>query len=137
VPSGGGEAVRITDNGGFVGFESMDGESLYYTKTDGNCVPLTVRSLSGGPERQVVDSVCFRAFVVTALGIYYIGGDSARGEYAVKLLDPVTGKSTDVYNIDSRFRLGQGFGISPDGNTILISAARTSGADLMLVEGFR
>jgi Tol biopolymer transport system component len=137
VPSGGGEAVRITDNGGSVSFESIDGESLYYTKTDGRCVPLFVRSLSGGPERQVVDSVCFRGFVVTAGGIYYVGGASSGREYAVRFFDPGISKSVDVYKIDSRFRLGQGLGISPDGKTILISAANNSGADLMLVEGFR
>jgi hypothetical protein len=81
--------------------------------------------------------VCVRGFVVTGRGIYYIGGDSAQREYAVQLLDPATGRSTVVYNIDRRLRLGQGLAISPDGKTMLISAASNSGADLMLVESFR
>jgi hypothetical protein len=52
----------------------------------------------------------------------------------VRFFDPAIGKSVDLYTIDSRFRLGQGLGISPDAKTILISAASNSGADLMLVE---
>jgi eukaryotic-like serine/threonine-protein kinase len=137
VPIEGGEPARMTDNGGYVAFESIDGESLYYTKTAGGCTPLFVRPVRGGPERQVADSVCARGFVVNDRGIYHISGNLSRREYVVQLLDPVTGKSTVLWKIDSRLYLNQGLAVSPDGKTILISASRSSGADLMLVEGFR
>ena len=136
VPSEGGEAIRVTDKGGFVAFESIDGESVYYVKPVGRCNPFFVRSLRGGPERQVADSVCVRGFVVTERGVYYISGDPARREYAVQLLDPVSGKSTVLWKIDTRLELSLGLAVSPDG-TILISGATHGGADLMLVEGFR
>ena len=35
IPSGGGKAIQVTDNGGFVAFESADGKDLVYTKHDG------------------------------------------------------------------------------------------------------
>ena len=74
VPATGGEPVRVTANGGYVAFESADGRSIYYTKTTAGCSPLFVRSLDGGPERQVIESVCWRGFVVTERGIYHLSG---------------------------------------------------------------
>ena len=51
----------MTDHGGVVGFESVDGKSLYYTKENDICgIPLFARSLAGGAERQVVDQICAR-----------------------------------------------------------------------------
>jgi hypothetical protein len=73
---------------------------------------------------------------VSERGIYFVSRNMASREYAVQLLDPVTGKSTVLWKI-SQLYLNQGLGVSPDGKTILISAATQSGADLMLVDGFR
>ena len=137
VPATGGEPVRLTANGGWVAFESADGRSIYYTKTPGACSPLFVRSLDGGPERQVIESVCWRGFVVTDRGIYHLSGNPNAREYAVQLLDPATGRSTLVGRIEGRLYLNLGLAVSPDGKTILFSASTQAGADLMLVENFR
>ena len=130
------EIYRLPAEGGYVAFESLDGESLYYTKATTGCTPLFIRSLRGGPERQVVDSVCLRSFVVSERGIYYIS-NPGNPDIVVQLLDPATGKSMVLWKGDRRLYLHQGLSVSPDGKTILISAATNAGADLMLVEGFR
>lgn len=36
IPSGGGHAVQARRDGGLVAFESLEGNALYYTKTDEN-----------------------------------------------------------------------------------------------------
>jgi Tol biopolymer transport system component len=116
-------------------FESADGESIYYTSGSG-CGPLFVRPLAGGPEKIVVEPVCYRAFAVTSSGIYYISGSTEDPRFTVRLLDPVTGKSTVLGESDGRY-LGQGLTVSPDGKTILLSASMQTGADLYLVDNFR
>jgi Tol biopolymer transport system component len=137
VQATGGEPVLVTDNGGFVAFESMDGNSVFYTKTAGGCTPLFVRPLAGGPERQVSDSVCLRGFVVTERGIYHLSGNLEERSFSIKLLDPNTGRSSVVKEIEGRPYLDQGLAVSPDGKTILYAASTQLRADLMLVDNFR
>jgi Tol biopolymer transport system component len=64
MPSQGGAAEQVTRAGGYVGRESADGKTLYFTKTSGDG-PLYARPLSGGDEKQVLDYVARRAFVVS------------------------------------------------------------------------
>lgn len=137
VPVTGGEPVRVTDNGGFVAFESMDGRSIYYTKTPAGCAPLYVRSLKGGPEREVASSVCLRGFTVTKQGIYYVTGNLDDRRYSIILLDPRRLTSVSVGEIEGRLDLSQGLAVSPDGKTVLFAASAQAGADLMLVENYR
>ncbi len=138
VPTAGGDPVRLTDAGGWVAFESMDGESVYYSKANLACTaPLFVRQISGGPERQVVDSVCGRGFAVTRSGIFYTSGPDRDGRVAVRLLDPATGGSREVARADGPFYGYVHLAVSPDMRTILLAASRTTQADLYLVENFR
>ena len=139
IPATGGEPVRVTANGGYVAFESADSRSIYYMKTPVGCSPLFVQSIDGGPERQAAEAACWRGFVVTERGIYYLSGSGGRGvrEHAVQLLDPATGSSTVIGKIEGRPYLNEGLTVSPDGKTILFSASTQAGADLMLVENFR
>ena len=134
VASGGGEAVRVTDNGGYVAFESIDGQSLYYTKTTGSLRYSC--DCCGRPRASGHHFVCFRGFVVSERGIYYIS-NPGHTDIAVQLLDPTTGKSTVLWKNDRRLYQYQGLGSHRTGKTILISAATNAGADLMLVERFR
>ena len=111
---------------------------MYYTKTPGGCTPLFWKSLRGGPEQRVADSVCTRSFAVTEKGIYYLSSAVSQGQQiSLQLLDPATGKSTTLWKSDTRLYLNQGVTVSPDGKTFLLSAETKAGADLMLVEGFR
>jgi dipeptidyl aminopeptidase/acylaminoacyl peptidase len=64
MPASGGEAVRVTHKGGFVGFESRDAKWVYYTKSD-TASSLWKAPVEGGEEKQVLESVAApRAFAV-------------------------------------------------------------------------
>jgi hypothetical protein len=134
MPASGGEAVLLTDAGGWMASESADGKSLFYTKQF-RCGPLFMRSLSGGPERQIVDAVC--GFTVTGHGIYYLNEPGRGSEVTVRLLDPVTGSSREVRKSHGPLYTFFGFGVSPDGRSMLLAASAQTGADLYLVENFR
>jgi Tol biopolymer transport system component len=69
VPFAGGPPEQVTANGGNTAFESADGKTLLYTKAVSS--PLFAQPLSGGPERQVLPWVSFKAFVPAEDGIYY------------------------------------------------------------------
>jgi len=137
VPFEGGEPVQITENGGWVSFESMDGKSLFYAKVNLACnVPLFLRSLSGGPERQIIDSTCGRGFAVTDRGIYYVtrAGDSAT---SIRLLDPATGLTRDVVRSAQGFDGTLQLAVPQGDKTLLFGASRATNSDLYLVENFR
>jgi Tol biopolymer transport system component len=108
VPVAGGGPVRLTDQGGWVAVESVDGQSIYYTKEYIECGPLFVRSLEG-EDRQ----------------------------FTIRLLDPATGQSRLVGRTEERLYLNLGLTVSPDGKAVLFAASTQTGADLMLVENFR
>src|SRR5262249_35422045 len=64
IPAGGGDAVQVTRLGGYNAFESKDGKTIYYTKSQSNVAPLWRVPAEGGEERQVIDSVALHAFTV-------------------------------------------------------------------------
>src|SRR6478736_4833703 len=73
VPAEGGEAVQITNQGGYVAFESPDGKFVYYTKKD---TPGIWRApAEGGKEIPVIDSFNLSDnanWEVVTDGIYFI-----------------------------------------------------------------
>jgi hypothetical protein len=83
----GGEAFQVTDNGGYVAFESFDGKVLFYLKPlSVNIGPLFARALSGGPEREIIDAVAYRQFYPVEDGIYYMGLGEKPGTYVLSVL---------------------------------------------------
>jgi Tol biopolymer transport system component len=71
LPAQGGTAEQMTSDGGYVALESADGKNLYYTKMGSySGEPLYARPLGGSEERQVVEQVAGRGFVVFEDGIY-------------------------------------------------------------------
>ena len=133
MPSSGGQAEQLTDNGGSTAFESVDGRTLYYTK--GMNTPLFARPLAGGPERQVLDVVGYsRDFAVFEDGIYY-GGRSEKDQTTIFFHDFSSAKSRLITRVEGG--VYQGFAVSPDRKTILFSTNTASGSDLMLIENFR
>jgi Tol biopolymer transport system component len=135
VPVGGGEAVQVTDQGGYVAFESGDGKNVYYTKVPASG-PLFVRPVTGGPETQVAERVVWRAFLPVPGGVYYIT-DPVGEPLATRLefFNEATGKTNTVFRIGRRTYLG--LGVSPDQKSFLISAYTQFGSDLMMIENFR
>jgi Tol biopolymer transport system component/predicted Ser/Thr protein kinase len=137
-PAAGGEDVQISRDGGFEAWESWDGKTLYYTKHTGTYTsPLFARSLAGGEERQVLESVFLLSFAVSKDGVYHVVRGSARGSFGfeIRFLDLATGKDKVLHRAD--LQPVQGLTVSPDGKTILYSAVAAANEDLMLVENFR
>jgi hypothetical protein len=154
MPADGGKAEQVTRNGGQTAFESADGKSLYFTKSDNGVEGLFSVPVGGGEERQVVrDAVPARGFVVVPDGVYYISPakpDLAdRGAFLVigyrrapeswkrceiRFYTCATGRSVVLGEIGGPISLG--LAVSPDRKTFLYSR-RADEADLFMVEGSR
>ncbi len=132
VPSAGGVAEQVTQEGGFVGHESADGTTLFYIKAGSS--PLFAKPLSGGAERQLLDWVSQRAFLPVDDGVYYIGRRS-NGQYPLRFFRFSSRTSQILTNIDGW--IGLGLSVSPDRTAILFAKTVKSGANLMMIENFR
>jgi Tol biopolymer transport system component len=131
MPAAGGEAQQITQKGANTALPSIDGETLYYSRS----LILYAVPVAGGDEKKVVDLGHNRVFAVTGHGIYYIGRRRSDGRYELCLLDPSTSKNRVIAVLDGP--IVQGLTVSPDGKTILYNRGKDSQSDLMLVENFR
>ncbi len=129
----GGEVSQVTNNGGYVAFESWDGNRLFYLK-DSNS-PLFERRLYGGPERRIIDSVFGRAFYPVKDGIYYFGPGEKPGVPALRFEDFASQRTQKLISIEQELSLG--LTVSPDRKTFLFGVSNPASSDLMLVDGFR
>jgi serine/threonine protein kinase len=132
VPMAGGQAQQITEDGGFLAFESVDGRTLFYTKAAGPS--LFARSSDGGPERKVLDSL-YENFTPVEDGIYYIGQPGPDRKYPIQFYEFATGASCLLTRVEGP--LDWGLSVSPDRKTILYSKSATTGSYLMMIENFR
>jgi Tol biopolymer transport system component len=134
APAQGGAAAQITQEGGYVALESADAKTLYYTKSSGGDGPLYARLLAGGGEKQILERVSSRGFVVFEDGIYYLVRTGQRN-YEIRFYVFATGHSRMVSAFEGRLNLG--LSVSPDRKTFLFTWVVSSGSDLMLIENFR
>ena len=136
MPSPGGVPTQVTDNGGYAfGGESWDGTIYYLKNLPIAAQPLYARSLAGGAERQVLDSVYGRSVHVVTDGIYHFAGADDQGAYPLQFFDFATGKNRVLARIDLSPSIG--LTVSPDRRTILYTAYKPINYDLVLVENFR
>jgi eukaryotic-like serine/threonine-protein kinase len=133
TPVAGGGEVQVTRNGGFVAFESADGNRLFYTKNDEHS-SLWTMPLPGGSEEQVADSVYERSFTVTENGVYYIPAPTS-GPMVIKFLDFATRKIRDAGRLEGP--TFEGLSVSPDGKYLLYTQTDGAGADLLTIDNFR
>jgi len=133
VPAAGGEAVRITRNGGGPAVESPDGKSIYYIKGDYYSGSLWRMPLNGGGETQVLPSVNLRTFALVKEGIYFISESKPDGKSSIEFLNLETGQIKSVIPVS---RPSVGLSLSPDGRSLLFTQGDEA-SDLMLVENFR
>jgi Tol biopolymer transport system component/DNA-binding winged helix-turn-helix (wHTH) protein len=134
------KAEQVTMAGGFAAFESWDGQTLYFTRTNAHKDgPVFAKSLVGGPERRVVESVYLWDFVPVDNGLYYIVRPDPQRHpdgFELRLLDFVTGQNA-VFNRFESLDMN-GLTVSPDRQTVVSSGLKVlSGSDLMLIENFR
>jgi Tol biopolymer transport system component/predicted Ser/Thr protein kinase len=142
MPAGGGDAVQMTTTGGAGAWESWDGQTLYYSRHDGNgpegfSSGVFARPVGGGPERQILPSIFRWDFFPAKDGIYYVALVESRRFNVLELrfLSFATGKSKVLTRFQAR--TSQGLSVSADGKTILYSGrAPGAGADLVLIQNF-
>jgi Tol biopolymer transport system component len=137
IPAEGGEAVQVTQNGGFYTQESPDGY-LYYTKTIRGEIWRTPKD--GGEEILVLDrAVRWEDWVLTSDGIYFMTRHRAGTGWVwkVEFLDLATRDIDEVYVQEAKTS-SDNLGISPDERWFYTTALESgSGTDIMLVENFR
>jgi len=137
MPSEKGPASQITRDGGFEAQESPDGQTLFYTK--GWYSPLYAQTVSGGPERLILESakLAVHSFVVVENGVYFVWRpDDLRSKPCeLRFFDLRTGKDQTL----TAFEAGgqQGLTVSPDRKTILFGTVGRSNYDILLVDDFR
>jgi Tol biopolymer transport system component len=131
----GGNAVRITNNGGYVAFESKDGKSLYYTKTL-NVATLFKVPVEGGRETKVIDAVQGASFAVAEKGIYFIPPADISGRSSIQFFAFSTGRTQQVAVLENPTGITS-LSVSPDGRSFLYTRVDQEDSDLMLVDNFR
>jgi Tol biopolymer transport system component/DNA-binding winged helix-turn-helix (wHTH) protein len=139
VPAEGGQATQVTKQGGFEGFESMDGKLLYYAK--GRSVPgIWQAPVTGGAETPVMDhnkAGYWRFWTVTQKGIYFATANEPVRP-VIEFFNFTTGKVTTIAALDKPLSPSEpGLTVAPNGRSILFAQMDQSGSDLMLVENFR
>jgi hypothetical protein len=139
VPVAGGTEEQVTWDGGFVPFESLDGQTLYYMKANRNG-PLFARPVAAGEERLVIRCVAAWGYAVTRHGVLYLdcpapGGGSA-SRRAVLEWDAVTGRSRVVARLEPGEIAERGLSTTPDGQTVAYARA-SRGSTIMMIDNFR
>jgi len=141
-PAAGGEAVQVTQHGGFEAFESLDGRYLYYTKPIGliwafGLSSIWRRPVAGGEETRVVDRTSAGYWGLLNDGLCYLD-PSGDLPFSIQYLDFATGQKTRVGSIDKEPIWNTShFSVSPDGRWILYTKRPREERDLMLVENFQ
>jgi Tol biopolymer transport system component len=133
LPSGGGEAIQVTRNGGTLAREW--GDSLYLTKSNpfGGPPGLWRMPLGGGDEVRLLDFVLSYNWDLFERGICYLNFAADPGP-VVELYEFDTGRVSPIIVLDED-TIPYGLSVSPDGRWILF-VKREEQSDLMLVESF-
>src|SRR5262245_33520712 len=139
IPAAGGQAAQVTRQGGFEGYESLDGRFLYYAK--GRDIPGIWRiPVEGGAETPVLDhhqAGLWRSWVVVEEGIYFATAERPTRPL-IEFFSFATGKVTQVAELGKPLlQIVPGLAVSPDGQWLLFTQNDQSGSDIMLMENFR
>ncbi len=133
------QTVQVTRQGGFEGFESVDGKFLYYAKGRSEAgiwrIPVT-----GGDEKLVLDhhqAGYWRLWNVIEGGIYFATASNPH-QPVIEFFDFASRKVSQVIALTRPLpRSAPGLSVSPDRRWLLFTQMDQSGSDIMLVTGFR
>ena len=136
MPAEGGEAMRVTDTGGYTGQESADGTEVLYTKY--GVAGLWARPVAGGSERLVTDALgpmSGASWAVTETGVLF--PQRIDGAARVLRLDPTTGATDTLALALGQLMAGEpGLTASADGRRVVFAQVDRVESDLMLAEPF-
>jgi hypothetical protein len=139
MPAAGGQAVQVTQQGGFEAFESPDGKLLYYTKGRGPG-GIWQMPVAGGQERQLpelLNAGYRRYWAVQNEGIYFVSAVTG-ARAAINFFSFATHRVTRIGVMEKDPLQGPpGLTVSPDGRSVVYAQADQSISDIMLVENFR
>jgi len=135
IPAEGGTAVQVTQNGGILPAESVDGKYLYFLKeTTGHYYSSLWRMpVDGTQETKVVDRVYGNDYALTSKGIYFI--PQPNPDWGIDFLIYQTGKVKRFATIAKP--AAWGLSISADERRIIYAQFDAQGFDLMLVENMK
>jgi Tol biopolymer transport system component len=134
VPLPNGSPVRVTNNGGVYGVESVDGRFLYYAKLQAPGV--WRRSLNGGEETRILDrsgGILWYDWALARNGIYFLD-TAAKPNEAIEFLDFESGRITPV--VYPAKPVIWGVTVSPDGRYVLYVQTDLFQSSLVLVKNF-
>jgi len=136
MPIEGGQPIQVTKMGGFEGFESFDGSTVYYSKLDARNEIWRVPT-GGGEETRLVDNTLWRYWTVGEKGIYF----NTREERFLNV-DFIGFSGRKVIRL-ARFERSPakdghaGLTLAPDGRSLLWTLPEGYNSDIMLLENFR
>ncbi len=148
-PATGGEAIRVTTNGGHQAIESLDGKWLYYSKSakrpgvpeslPGEGEPGIFRiPVAGGQEQRILDEGVFGRWALSKSGIYLLR--SAVGDRAPSIeqyrYDTWERTTIMTFPKDARFGIANSLTVSEDDRWIVYAMYDHTASDLMLVENY-
>lgn len=137
-PVAGGEAVQVTQQGGFEPQEAPDGEWLYYNQERGSTAIWRV-PVKGGTEMPIFNALqkrYTRMWLVTNAGIYYAAA-STPTRTALNFFNLKTGQSRLITEIEGRLSSGlSGLSLLPDQRALLFPMIVRRGSDLMMIENY-
>ena len=132
MPSTGGPATAVTEDGGFLAHESFDGDHLYYVKLDQPGIwrlPVT-----GGTAEVVLadlDLSDWGSWAVGRTGIYFV----SRGPTTIQFVDFTDGTIRPVFAPSRQIPyLGRSLSLSEDGHSLLFTMIDHSDDEVMRVE---
>jgi len=138
VPAGGGNAVRLTDGGGFNPQEAPDGSRIYYVRGKDR-VNIWWVSPTGGPSHPLDGMPALLAgdhWTPSRSGVYFVDSDSSPS--TLNLFDPADRHITRLYSLSANQPgWGLGLNVSSDELAVLYSEPNQPAADIMLIENFQ
>lgn len=133
---GGGMPRQVTVGGGFEGFESWDGKSLYYTRSI-DAPGLWKVSPDGGDEILVLDAVREGFWSVAEDGIYFVNFGTAERSRSIEYYSFSTGRSQVIYRADAdATHTIPGFAVSRNGRSLLISLLENQSSEITVIDPF-
>ncbi|MEP7336597.1 MAG: LpqB family beta-propeller domain-containing protein, partial [Acidobacteriota bacterium] len=140
IPAAGGQAIQVTQHGGFDNVESPDGQYLYFTK--GYRVPGIWRMPVAGGEQTLVlnhhSAGQWRYWAVKEQGIYFATAETPEHPL-LEFFSFATGKVMPIATLEKKISyVGfAGLDVSPDGRWLIWQQLDQEGSDIMLLENFR
>lgn len=141
MPLDGGEqqAVQLTQEEAFEGWESPDGQYVYFAPGMNKPGRWRVPASGGAaePVPELADVGRWRSWLVTKEGLWYIGQTDA-APFPIRLYDFTTRQAQTIALVEKEpLRWNSGLAVSPDGKWLLYAQPEYKQSNIMLVENFR